>query len=133
MKTIQTRIDESVEELIRNLNVLVGEAALDTLARRMRQNQPRVGQRRSRSAAQTHREPEEISALGEELYAQICRHPGETMLTLSKLVKQSPKMLALPSRKLVEAGRVKKTGQKQQTRYFPVGREAKRARRRKAR
>ncbi len=131
MKTIQARIDESVEELIHNLNALVGEIALEALAGRTRQKTKR-GTRR-RSAGQVHRKPEEISALTEELYAQICRYPGETMLTLSNHVKQPAKKLAFPARKLLDAGRIKKTGQRQYTRYFPLGREAKSARRRKPR
>jgi hypothetical protein len=134
MKTIQARIDESIVELIHNLNALVGEVALETLARRMQQKPKRDGQRpQRRSSAQSHREPEEIAALAEELYAQICHHPGETMLTLSKYVKQPSKMLSFPARKLVEASQVKKVGQRQFTRYFPVGQEAKRAPRPKAR
>ena len=130
MKTIQARIDESVDELICNLRALVGEMAMDALSRRMRQKPRRSGQRRS--VGQVHRKPEEITALTEELYAQICRHPGETMLMLSRHVGQPAKMLAFPACKLVDAGRVKKTGQRQFTRYFPVGREANHAGRRKA-
>ena len=55
MKTIQARIDESVEGLIRNLKAIVGEVALDALARRMQQK-PR---RPRRAAEQVHRKPEE--------------------------------------------------------------------------
>lgn len=129
MKTIQARVDENVDALIRSLNALVGEVALDALARRMQ----RKPQRQRRAAEQVHRKPEEIAALAEELYAQICLHPGETMLALSTHVKRPPSMLAVPARKLVGAGRVKKAGQRQFTRYFPVGQEAKRARQRKTR
>lgn len=131
MKTIEARIDESVDELIRNLGSLVGEIALETLARRMRQR-PRRRVRR-RTEGQAHRKPEEISAITEELYAQICRHPGERMATLSKQMKQPAKKLAFPAQKLLDAGRIKKTGQRQFTRYFPVDRESKLGRRRKTR
>lgn len=73
--------------------------------------------------------------LAEELYAQICRHPGETMVMLSQHMKVPAKTLSLPAGKLAKAGRIKKTGQRQFTRYFPIGQEATRtqARRRKAR
>jgi hypothetical protein len=45
------------------------------------------------------------------------------------------KDLSLPACKLAKAGRIKKAGQRQFTRYFPIGQEAKRkpVSRRKAR
>jgi hypothetical protein len=131
MRTFQARIDESVDELICKLNALAGEMAMDALARRMKQKPRRSGQRRSQK--QIHRKPEEIAALTEELYEQICRHPGETMRTLSVHVKQPAKVLAFPARKLIKTGRIKKVGQRQFMRYFPVGREAKSTRRTKTR
>jgi len=131
MKTIEARINENVDDLIHSLNALVGEIALEALARRMRQKPKRSSQRRS--AGQVHRKPEEIAALTEELYAQVCRQPGETMATLSKQLRQPAKKLAFPASKLLDAGRIKKTGQRQFVRYFPVGREPKPTRRRNAR
>ena len=131
MKNTEARIAEQVDQLIGNLNTLVGEMALEAIAQRIRRRPTRRGGRRS--TAQPHRKPEEIEALAETLHSEICRSPGETMLTLSERVKQPAKILAVPTRKLLDAGRIKKTGQRQFTRYFPVGRDAKRARRRKAR
>ena len=43
------------------------------------------------------------------------------MMVLSKAVGQSSAALALPARKLLATGRIKKTGQHAETRYFPVG------------
>jgi hypothetical protein len=50
-------------------------------------------------------------------------------------MKRPAKTLSLPACKLAKAGRIKKAGQRQFTRYFPVGKETKRkqARRRRAR
>ena len=133
MKTIEARIDQRVDELINSLNALVGEFALEALARRTRQAPKSAGKRRS--AAQPRREPEEVAELAEGLYAQICKHPGETMVTLSGHMDVPAKILRLPACKLAKAGRVKKAGQRQFTRYFLVGKETKRGqtRRRKAR
>jgi hypothetical protein len=133
MKTIEARIDERVDDLISSLNALVGELALEALAPRTRRPPGRAVKRRS--PAQPRREPEEVAALAEELYAQICKHPGETMVTLSRHMKVPAKALSLPACKLAKAGRIKKAGQRQSTRYFPIGQEAKRkpASRRKAR
>ena len=133
MKTIEARIDEHVDQLINSLNALVGELALESLTRRTRQAPKRAGKRRS--AAQPRRKPEKVAELVEELYAQICKHPGETMVTLSGHMNVPAKTLSLPACKLAKAGRVKKAGQRQFTRYFPVGKETKRkqTRRRKVR
>ena len=132
MKTIEARIDDRVDELISSLNALVGELALEALSRRTRRT-PRGAEKR-RSPAQ-RREPEEVAGLAEDLYAQICEHPGETMVTLSRHMKVPAKALSLPACKLAKAGRIKKAGQRQSTRYFPIGQEAKRkpASRRRAR
>jgi hypothetical protein len=133
MKTIEARIDQRVDDLINSLNALVGELALEALARRTRQTPKRAGKRPS--AAPPRREPEEVTELAEELYAQICKHPGETMVSLAGYMKRPAKTLSLPACKLAKAGRIKKAGQRQFTRYFPVGKETKRkqARRRRAR
>jgi len=124
MKTIAARIDDRVDDLISSLNALVGELALEALARRTRQPPKHAVKRRS--PAQPRREPEKVAVLTEELYAQICKHPGETMGTLSRHMKVPAKALSLPACKLAKAGRVKKAGQRQFTRYFPIGQEAKR-------
>jgi hypothetical protein len=42
MKTIEARIDERVDELINSLNALVGEVALEAIARRTRQTSKRA-------------------------------------------------------------------------------------------
>jgi len=135
MKTIEARIDEHVDSLISSLNVLVGELAMEALARRTRRTPGRGSVVKRRSPARPPREPEEVAALAEELYAQICKHPGETMVVLSRHMKVLAKALSLPACKLAKAGRIKKAGQRQSTRYFPIGQEVKRkpASRRKTR
>ena len=133
MKTIEAKIDHCVDELINSLNAIVGEFALEALARRTRQTPKRAGKRRS--ADQPRREPEEVTELAEELYVQICKYPGETMVSLSRHMDVPAKTLSLPACKLAKAGRIKKAGQRQFTRYFPIGQEAtrKQASRRRAR
>lgn len=133
MKTIEARIDDRVDDLLSSLNALVGELAVEALARRTRRTPSRAV--KHCPTAQSRRGREEVAALAEELYAQICRHPGETMVTLSRHMKVPVKALSLPACKLGKTGRIKKAGQRQFTRYFPIGQEAKRknASRRKAR
>jgi hypothetical protein len=61
--------------------------------------------------------------LANGLYGAICEQPGATMKVLSKAIGQRSEALALPASKLVRSGSVRKTGQRQHTRYFPVGRQ----------
>ncbi len=128
MKTIQTRIDEHVDAFVGNLQQLVREAAVEAVSRKV------GAQRRAkpRRAAASRRSTEEIAALTEALYTAICAQPGELMSTISAAMSRSARELALCAHRLIAEGRVRKTGQRQHTRYFPVdaprGRRAKRRR-----
>jgi hypothetical protein len=52
-------------------------------------------------------------------YCEICFQIGPQRLAAPV------KALALPASKLAKSGRIKKAGQRQFTRYFPVGQDAK--------
>lgn len=66
------------------------------------------------------RAPEELTALGERLYAAICGHPGASMPTLAAELGATPHELNRPATQLRRAGRVRSVGQRQGTRYFPM-------------
>lgn len=119
MKNIQARLDESVEEFIGKLQTVVGEIAADAIKQRLTPQR-----KKRRGSATQYRTSAEVSSLADALYDQICAHPGETMMVLSKAVGEKSGALALPVRKLLADGRVKKAGQRADTRYFPVGRQA---------
>jgi len=63
---------------------------------------------------------EELVALGDQFYAVLCRHPGETMTALAAQVGASPGALQVAVARLKRAGRVRSVGQRQHTRYFPM-------------
>ena len=129
MKTIQTRIEERVEAFVVDLQQLVRDAAIDAIDRALVDKKRPMAQRR----VSTRRAPEEPAELTEALYEAVCATPGASMRVLSESVERGCRELALPVRRLMRDGRVKKTGQRDQTRYFPVGPEAKPSRRRRAR
>lgn len=117
MKNLQAEVETSIDALVEKLHRAVGEAAIEALQRQlMSAKKPRL----KRGPASPHRSPEAVAALAEQLYAAICTQPGERMLVLKEAVGQRSEALAVPMRKLVEAGRVRKTGNNQHTRYFPV-------------
>jgi hypothetical protein len=123
MKDMQSRIDQCVDEFVASLQQIVGELAMETVGRRL------SGRRtKKRRSATTLRRPAEVQALAEKLYAEICARPGERMMVLKQAVGQPSEALALPMRKLLASGRIRKTGSNQHTRYFPIGRQARQKR-----
>lgn len=65
-----------------------------------------------------------MAALGERLYEAVCAKPGETMSVLAPIVGATPRELQVPATHLKKAGRIRSVGQKQQTRYFPMVKNA---------
>jgi hypothetical protein len=66
------------------------------------------------------RNSEEMEVLTAKLYEVICAHPGETITQLSPKVGVTIKELKTPSARLKRTGRLRTTGQRQFTRYFPI-------------
>ena len=127
MKTIQTRIEEQVDVFVGNLQQLMRETAIEAVERATGANR----RPRTRRQMSERRKPEEIAELSESLHRAICTDPGASMRTIGETVGRSPRELALCARRLIREGRVKKAGQRDQTRYFPVDAPAKAKRRRR--
>jgi len=125
MKTIQTRIEEQVDVFVGNLQQLMRETAFEAVERATG-SRPRSKTPRRMSA---RRDTEQLAKLTEQLYRAICDHPGESMKTISQAIGCTPRELVLCARKLIGQGRVKKAGQRQHTRYFPVDAPARNSRR----
>jgi H2-forming N5,N10-methylenetetrahydromethanopterin dehydrogenase-like enzyme len=117
MKKIQMQIEEQVDTFVGNLQQIIREAAIEAIDRATHSKSP-VKTRRRMSA---RRDPEQLEKLTEQLYGAICEHPGESMKALGQATGCTPRELGLCARKLIGQGRVKKAGQRQYTRYFPVG------------
>jgi hypothetical protein len=128
MKSIDARIEKHVDAFVGDLQQLVRDVAVAAVSHAL--GQKRAPQKR-RSGVK--RKPEVLAELTERLYRAVCASPGASMRTLGETVELSPRELQLPAQRLLRDGRIKKTGQRDQTRYFPVGREPKRKRRGRAR
>lgn len=70
------------------------------------------------------RDPGEVAALAERLFAAVCAHPSEGMSMLAQEVGSTPRKLHRPMANLKRAGRVRSVGQKNLTRYFPLAKAA---------
>jgi hypothetical protein len=96
--TTNHELVEQIEQLVRNHLVATRTAAAAALERAFATG-PQGGDRpitgaarpagRTRSMA-PKRAREELVALGEQFYAVLCRHPGETMTALAAQVGASP-------------------------------------------
>jgi hypothetical protein len=118
------KLEQQIEELIRKHiaachTAVTGAverafaAAKSAPARQPRRAKSPSGQARRRTS-------EELAALGEQFYAVICAHPGETMTFLASQLGTTPRQLGRPVARLKRAGRVRSVGSRSHTRYFPL-------------
>ena len=70
------------------------------------------------------RPPEDVAALGEQLYEAVCANPGTAMILLAAEVGGSVRELHRPMTLLKRAGRVRSVGARHLTRYFPMASKA---------
>jgi hypothetical protein len=69
----------------------------------------------------SRRDPVQLAELVERLSGAVQAFPGETMAVIAAHVGQKPAALHLPMQHLKEAGRVRSAGERNFTRYFPMG------------
>lgn len=120
-------LEKQVEELVREYVASCQQAAAAAVERAFgtaTSPEPRGSGRKSRRSSRPsptkRRNPEELAALSEQLYAAVCAKPGETMKVLAADVGVTPRELSRPMTLLKRAGKVRSTGQRHQTRYFPM-------------
>lgn len=126
--TTNHELVEQIEQLVRN-HIEATRAAATAALERAFATAPRAGDRPTTGAARPARPTrsiapkrarEELVALGEQFYAVLCRHPGETMTALAPQVGATPRVLQVAVARLKRTGRVRSVGQRQHTRYFPM-------------
>jgi hypothetical protein len=124
MKTIQMQIEAQVDEFVGNLQRLIYETAVEAV-RRATAAKCRASTQRQVSA---RRSTEALTSMADQLYQAVCEQPGESMRAFGQKLGCKPRELLLCMRRLLAQGRVKKAGERQNTRYFPVDAPAKRTR-----
>src|SRR5215203_5545013 len=68
------------------------------------------------------RSSEEVGAMAERIVATVRGNPGQGLESIGKEIGVPTKELKLPVIKLLSDGKLKKTGEKRGTKYFPAGR-----------
>lgn len=123
-KSLEQKIETAVEQLVRE-HLAACEAAAAAAVRagfkRASRSPSKPSRCTSARAPSPRRSRAEMADLEERLYEAIRRHPGETMAVISPAVGATPRALNRPATTLRRAGRVRSVGQRQYTRYFPMG------------
>ncbi len=116
-------MEEKIEELIRTemMGIRASVAAavergLSATSSARRQPEQYRARARARSKRRTD---DEVTQLGERLFAAVNASPGQTMATLASETGATPRELRVPVVKLKQAGRLRLVGQRQYTKYFP--------------
>lgn len=133
-------LEQRIDELVQGVLASAREVALAAVSEAFARNQAQLvadraqarrpskerGQPRRAGRARCtgpKRSPEELADLGEKLCGAVCDKPGETMTYYAERVSSTPRKLGVPVRRLVEEGRVRAIGDRNQRRYYPSGRE----------
>ncbi len=126
-ESLERKIENAVEQLLREHLAACEAAAAAAVREGFRRatgpaaERRRRGQPARRRAASERRSREEVAELEERLYEAVRAHPGETMTVLAEAVGSTPRQLNRPATLLRRAGRVRSVGQRQYSRYFPMG------------
>lgn len=130
---IRERVDAfvaDIADLIRQTALeSVNEALGGTPARRGRPKkaaaagaaQAPAKRRRRKGGKRIRRTAEEVEALAEKLHDAIASAPGSGLSSIADSLGEEIKDVRRPVHMLIEAGRIKTTGQRRGMKYFPAG------------
>ncbi len=71
-------------------------------------------------AASKRRDPKAVAELAERLHARIVAEPGESMTVHARQLGSNARELHRPTTMLREAGRLRTTGARNNTKYYPT-------------
>jgi len=124
---LRARIDAFVSDI----STLVRRAALDAVASALGSPAPAPAKRGpgrpakaaasaapARKSKQAKRTPEDVAKMGEVVVAYVTKNPGQSVEQIKKALGVEKKDLQLPIIRLIEAKKLKTTGQKRGTKYF---------------
>ena len=121
MKT--TDLTEQIDKLVRDHLAQVRAEAAAAVERAFAlacttTRRPERG-RRKRATGQ-RRDPAVVADLAERLHTEVMAAPGESMVVYAKQLDASVRELHRPMTALKRAGRLRTTGVRNNTRYFPA-------------
>lgn len=122
---IDNRIDAMVSEVMSAVRTAASAALMEALGgpatRPGGPSQSSFKRKVRRGSAGPRRTAAELTELCERLYQQINDAPGKSMSFYAKQLDTPSVALAVVVGKLKKSGRVRKAGERSQTRYFAMG------------
>ena len=121
MKT--TNLTEQIEKLVRDHLARAHAEANEAVKRAFASTSPSAAKatRSHGTRAVSHRRDRSVvTELAERLYAEVMAVPGEPMAEYAKKLDASARDLHRPMTLLKRAGRLRTTGARNSTRYFPT-------------
>ncbi len=73
-----------------------------------------------RRGKRAKRTPEDVAKMGEAVVAYVAKNPGQSVEQIKKALGVEKKDLQLPIVRMVAAKKLKTTGQRRGTKYFPA-------------
>ena len=137
MSTVEKQIRASIDSFVSELNALVRQAAIDAVRDALgadsespqrdalRTAQAKAGGSSSRARGggrrrrRVKRSPRVLARLESTLLSEISRNPGQRIESIGKRLGVPTRDLNLPIKKLMEAKKIKKRGEKRATEYLP--------------
>jgi CRP-like cAMP-binding protein len=113
-------LQTQIEQLVHQYLAAQQKATLAAVERAFATTAP-VRVRPVRAPPGRRRRTSEVAQLAERLCDAVRACPGETMAVLAARVGEKPGALNRPMHHLKRAGRVSSAGERQLTRYFPMG------------
>ncbi|MHB8876919.1 MAG: winged helix-turn-helix domain-containing protein [Myxococcaceae bacterium] len=117
---IPETLDAKIEQLVREHLAMQQAAARAAVERAFAASMPARAASRRR-ATYTRRASSTMAELAEHLFEAVQACPGETMTVIAARVGKEARALHRPMTHLKDAGRVRSAGERNYTRYFPMG------------
>ena len=121
MKT--TELTEQIDKLVRDHLAQVHAAAAAAVERAFGLTSTRAKKSKSPRKRRTpgeRRDPAVVAELAERLHVEVMAAPGESMIVYAKQLDAGVRELHRPMTLLKRAGRLRTTGVRNNTRYFPA-------------
>ena len=124
MKPIEQNLVAEIESAVESIvsaSHRAAVAAIDRAFSRSQQPKRRTLVTSGLERYAPRRSREEIVAVAEQFYRAVDEGPGEAMSVLAEKLGMQARELSKPVEYLKSQGRIKTTGSRQWTRYFPLG------------
>jgi len=124
---IDQQIRNRIDQFATDLNALIREAAVASVAHALQDAHPTSAAPRARRVDATRmgnrakgekRDPQLLEHLTERLRGFIAKNAGQRIEQIAVSLGTTTKELALPAKKLIAEKKVRTTGQKRATKYF---------------